>query len=96
MAGEADEARKQLARMQDLKEEVPDHQLWFAELYASLGEIDEAFRWLDQALAARQAWLPHLRFDPGSSHIRSDPRFAELYRKMGLGDVELSGPTFPR
>jgi tetratricopeptide (TPR) repeat protein len=92
LAGRMDDARKQLAEMHKSKEEVPDHHVWFGEIHAALGEKDEAFRWLDQALAAREAWLPHVRFDPGTSHIRSDPRFAELHRKMGLGHVDLSLP----
>ncbi len=71
----------------------PGHHMWFGELHAALGEKDEAFRRLDQALAAREAWLPHLRFDPGLINIRSDPRFAELHRKMGLGHVDLSYPA---
>ena len=93
MAGRMDDARKQLAEMHKSKDDVPDHHVWFAELYAALGDKDEAFHRLDQALAAREAWLPHLRFDPGLINIRSDPRFAELHRKMGLGHVDLSLPT---
>ncbi len=90
MAGRMDDARKQLAEMHKWKGEVPGHHMWFGEIHAALGEKDEAFRWLGQALAAREAWLPHLRFDPGLIHIRSDPRFAELHRKMGLGHVDLA------
>jgi len=93
MAGRMDDARKQLAEMHKWKKEVPGHHMWFGELHAALGETDEAFRRLDQALEAREAWLPHLRFDPGLIHIRSDPRFAELHRKMGLGHVDLSVPA---
>jgi TolB-like protein/Tfp pilus assembly protein PilF len=93
MAGRMDDARKQLAEMHKLKGEMRGHYMWFGELHAALGEKDEAFRWLEQALAEREAWLPHLRFDPGLIHIRSDPRFAELHRKMGLGHVALTVPT---
>jgi len=93
MAGRMDDARKQLTEMHKWKGEVPGHHMWFAELHAALGEKDEAFRRLDQALAAREAWLPHLRFDPGLIHIRNDPRFAELHRKMGLGHVDFSVPA---
>ncbi|MCH9034156.1 MAG: hypothetical protein IID42_06580 [Planctomycetes bacterium] len=90
MAERMDDARKQLAKMYKLKGDLPGHHMWFGEMHAALGEEDEAFRRLDQALAAREAWLPHIRFDPGLIHIRSDPRFAELHRKMGLGHVDLS------
>jgi serine/threonine-protein kinase len=93
MAGRMDDARDQLAEMHKMKSEIPGHHMWFGELHAALGEKDEAFDWLGKALAEREAWLPHLRFDPGLVHIRSDPRFAELHRKMGLDDVDLSYPT---
>ena len=93
MAGRMEDARGQLAEMHKMKSEVPGHHMWFGELHAALGEKDEAFSWLDQALAEREAWLPHVRLDPGLVHIRSDPRFAELHRKMGLGHVDLSYPT---
>ena len=93
MAGRMEDARGQLAEMHKMKSEVPGHHMWFGELHAALGEKDEAFSWLDQALAEREAWLPHVRLDPGLVHIRSDPRFAELHRKMGLGHVDLSYPA---
>ena len=61
-------------------------------MHAALGEVDKAFELLDQAVEAREAWLPHLRFEPGLVHIRNDPRFAEIHQKMGLGHVDLSVP----
>jgi TolB-like protein/DNA-binding winged helix-turn-helix (wHTH) protein len=55
-----------------------------AELYADLGDKDGAFRWLNTAYQERDYWMVGLKtsflFDP----IRSDPRFAELVRKVGL------------
>jgi serine/threonine protein kinase/tetratricopeptide (TPR) repeat protein len=88
MAGRLDDVRMQLTEMK--KSQLSGHHMWFGELHAALGESDEAFRRLNQALEAREGWLPHIRFDPGLVHIRDDPRFAELHRKMGLGHVDLS------
>jgi len=55
-----------------------------AALYADLGDKDQAFQWLNTAYHERDYWLIGLRtnflFDP----IRSDPRFAEMVRKVGL------------
>jgi tetratricopeptide (TPR) repeat protein len=55
-----------------------------AALYADLGDKDQAFRWLNTAYQERDWGLVGLKtnflFDP----IRSDPRFAELVRKVGL------------
>jgi tetratricopeptide (TPR) repeat protein len=54
-----------------------------AILYADLGDKDQAFRWLNTAYQERDHMLAlntAFLFDP----LRSDPRFAELVRKVGL------------
>jgi len=55
-----------------------------ASMYAELGETDQAFRWLDTAYQERDYWLLGLKTDSSPDLIRSDPRFAELVRKVGL------------
>ena len=55
-----------------------------ATLYAELGETDQAFQWLNAAYQERDWWLIGLKTDFALDPIRSDPRFAELVRKVGL------------
>ena len=55
-----------------------------AELYADLGDKDQAFRWLNTAYQERDVALMGLKTDFFLDSIRSDPRFAELVRKVGL------------
>jgi eukaryotic-like serine/threonine-protein kinase len=55
-----------------------------ATLYAELGNKDQAFRWLNAAYQERDRWLLGLKTDFLLDPIRSDPRFAELVRKVGL------------
>ncbi|MGA7687049.1 MAG: hypothetical protein WCC32_01730 [Terriglobales bacterium] len=55
-----------------------------ATLYAGLGEKDEAFRWLNTAYDERDYQMESLRTDFRLDPVRSDPRFAELVRKVGL------------
>jgi len=55
-----------------------------AQLYAELGDKEQAFHWLDTAYAERDFWLTGLNTDFALDPIRSDPRFAELVRKVGL------------
>ena len=55
-----------------------------AALYADLGDKDQAFRWLNTAYQERDWWLEGLKTYFPLDPIRSDPRFAELVRKVGL------------
>jgi tetratricopeptide (TPR) repeat protein len=55
-----------------------------ASLYAGLGDKDMAFQWLNTAYQERDYLLESLKTDFQLDPIRSDPRFAELVRKVGL------------
>ena len=55
-----------------------------ATMYAELGDKDESFRWLNSAYQERDELLMGLKTDFTLDPIRSDPRFAELLRKVGL------------
>ncbi|MGH9676227.1 MAG: TPR end-of-group domain-containing protein, partial [Candidatus Acidiferrum sp.] len=55
-----------------------------AGMYADLGEKDQAFRWLNTAYQERDSNLTGLKTDFSLDPLRSDPRFAELVRKIGL------------
>jgi serine/threonine protein kinase/tetratricopeptide (TPR) repeat protein len=54
-----------------------------ATSYAMLGEKDAAFAALEQAAAAGNH-IDTLKLDPALDSIRSDPRYADLLRRMGL------------
>lgn len=55
-----------------------------AALYADLGEIDQAFQWLDTACQERDGGLTALKTDFALAPLRSDPRFAKIVRRVGL------------
>jgi len=55
-----------------------------AQLYADLGNKDQAFKWLNTAYQERDFNLIGLKTDFLLDPLRSDPRFAELVRKVGL------------
>jgi TolB-like protein/Flp pilus assembly protein TadD len=54
-----------------------------AEAYASLGEKDKAFLWLERAYE-EHASLLFIKGEPAFDYLRSDARYAELLRRMGL------------
>jgi predicted Zn-dependent protease len=55
-----------------------------AIVYVGLGERDEAFAWLDKAVEDRTPFALFLKPSPYYDSLRSDPRFAELLRRVGL------------
>jgi len=55
-----------------------------AEIYAALDDKDEAFRLLEKAYEEHSSNMPFLAVDPCWDGIRSDPRYADLLRRMGL------------
>ena len=55
-----------------------------AVLYADLGEKDQTFKWLNTAYQERDRNLVYLKTDWRLDPLRSDQRFAELLRKVGL------------
>ena len=55
-----------------------------AELYARLGEKDQAFEWLEKAYAEHNDGLVRLKEEVGFDNLRSDPRYADLLRRIGL------------
>jgi eukaryotic-like serine/threonine-protein kinase len=52
--------------------------------YAMLGDKDKAFAQLDKALAQKSVFLTYIKVMPDYDSLRSDPRYAELLKRMGL------------
>ncbi|HEY6118999.1 MAG TPA: FlgO family outer membrane protein, partial [Pyrinomonadaceae bacterium] len=56
---------------------------WIAKIYAVLNEKELAFSWLERGLAAG-AIGPFYKDEPVWDPLRSDPRFGDLLRRMGI------------
>jgi TolB-like protein len=55
-----------------------------AVLYGEIGNKDQAFAWLDTAYHERDFLLIGLKTNSALAQLHSDPRFAELVKKIGL------------
>lgn len=58
---------------------------YYAGLLGALGRRDEAFAMLDEAYATQPSGLVAVAVSPSMDPLRSDPRFAALLRRLGLG-----------
>ena len=55
-----------------------------AEVYAGLGDKQEALTWLEKAYAEHATYLDVLKVNPAFDPLRSDPRFQDLLRRMNF------------
>jgi tetratricopeptide (TPR) repeat protein len=84
MNGNKKAARKIL---RELHEKAKESYVWpylFAKIHAALGENDLAFQWFERAYQERDCSLSHVLTDEAIDCIRTDPRFDELLKKIGL------------
>jgi hypothetical protein len=62
----------------------PVDSLPLAFIYIGLGEKDEAFACLDREYETHSAGMVSLKVAPFYDPLRSDPRFADLLRRVHL------------
>ena len=55
-----------------------------AVVYSGMKDKDQALRWLEKAYEEHEGELVYLNVEPMFDGIRSDPRFQELARRVGL------------
>jgi len=82
--GHQAEAKQVLVRLNEMAREKYVTPYGVALVYAGLGDKDQAFAWLNKAVAGRSHWLVWLNRDPRWDRIRSDPRFDDLRKRVGL------------
>jgi hypothetical protein len=57
---------------------------FIATKYSTIGDKERTFQWLERAYQAHDDYLPYLKIEPELESIHSDPRYADLLRRMGL------------
>jgi len=82
--GKREEALAILAKLTDEshRNTVPPYAM--AILHVGLGNRDEALRWLEKSYQERDVRLVNLKVHPMFDRVRSDPRFQDLLRRIGL------------
>jgi eukaryotic-like serine/threonine-protein kinase len=57
---------------------------FFAGIHIGLGEDDRAIEYLEKSYEEHSHWLMYLHIDPSMDGVRSNPRFQDLLRRVGL------------
>lgn len=83
-AGQHQEARAVLERLHMLAGQRYVSPYDIAMVYLGRQEFDRAFEWLQIALEQRSLWMGYLKVEPQVDPLRSDPRFQDLLRQVGL------------
>jgi len=80
-AGKAREIIDDLARLAESRYVSPED---FAAIYIGLRDKDMAFKLLNKACDERTISMAYIKVEPLYDSLRSDPRYADLVRRIGL------------
>jgi TolB-like protein/DNA-binding winged helix-turn-helix (wHTH) protein/Tfp pilus assembly protein PilF len=81
-SGNRSEAAKLLNDLKKRSNVGYSHASEIAVIYAALGDSDQAMNWLEKGY--EQRFNPGVLLRPGFDPLRSDPRFQDLLRRVGL------------
>jgi len=81
-SGKRSEAIKRLSDLKKRSNSIYSHGSEIAVIYAALGDMDQAMNWLGKSYEER--FNPGVLLRPGFDPLRSDPRFQDLVRRIGL------------
>ena len=85
-AGRTAEARKLVTELTELSKRryVPPAPVAWGHF--GLGESDQGFAWMEKACQERSNAIAYLAASPVLDRFRSDPRYRDLLRRIGLGE----------
>ena len=84
LAGKKVDAERLIARLQELSKQQYVSPFQTAVIYAGLDNRKLALDWLEKSRAERFNWLPFLQVDPVFKNLRSEARFIELEKSLGI------------
>jgi hypothetical protein len=84
LAGDRNAAEAELAKLQELGSQKYVPAVYSAFIYVALNDLDNAFEWLKKACEERSSYLIFLNVQPSMDNLRSDARFQNLLRTVGL------------
>jgi tetratricopeptide (TPR) repeat protein len=86
ISGRTDEAIKIIKDLEGRPSRPASTDPYIALIYVGLGDRDRAMSWLNKAYEAR--FNPSILMRPAFDPIRSDVRFQDLLRRIGLSSID--------
>ncbi|HSE98863.1 MAG TPA: tetratricopeptide repeat protein, partial [Blastocatellia bacterium] len=84
LAGKREKAREILGESKKIHKRDPRWCYSIAIIYEGLGQKEQAFEWLEKDYDNKGANLALLKVEPMLDSLRTDPRFDELLKRIGL------------
>ena len=84
MAGRKREARRLVQELEESARSDRVSPYHLAVVHSRSGDVDRAMQCLELAYQERASWMLLLKVDPQLDGLRSDPRFLDLLRRVGL------------
>jgi tetratricopeptide (TPR) repeat protein len=84
VAGKKKKAIQMLDDLTNLATQKYVASYFFAGIHIGLGEDDRAMDALEKSYEEHSHWLIYLHIDPSMDALRSNPRFQDLLRRVGL------------
>jgi tetratricopeptide (TPR) repeat protein len=83
-SGRRDEALRTLAELERMSRRGYVSPLYFSILYAGMGDKNRALEQLERGANDRAGWLINLAVEPRFDALRSEARYQDLLRRVGL------------
>jgi eukaryotic-like serine/threonine-protein kinase len=82
--GESGRARRLLDELMEVSKKRYVCPYEIGVIHLGLGEKDEAFRWLEKGYEGRSVCMQYTRQDPRLTPLHTDPRYADLVRRLAF------------
>jgi TolB-like protein/DNA-binding winged helix-turn-helix (wHTH) protein len=86
LSGRHDEARAEIERLEELSADQYVAAYDIATIHAALGDVDQAFHWLELAFVDRSPTIKWLLWDPVFDGLRDDPRYPAIAARLSAGN----------
>jgi tetratricopeptide (TPR) repeat protein len=90
VAGKPQQARQILAKLSNSTRKPAASPVYLSFIHVGLGERDQVFACLEEAYRERSSLLALLQFETIFDPVRADPRFTDIWQRLGKDNSESS------